>query len=215
MGPPLRRKRTGSVGSAKAGAVVKPQQRQFLHAQGPVARREFRPPLRFCAPEMFCPPQGVTPVMGVLGADSPCQGEMSSAARQRGQGRAAWRREACRTADCACPLALFGDFLGVQKVTRRPQAAKSPPAVQRTRSETCPLIAPVCALGRFPPRGEGFLEEDAPSPAPQGETLQNRAAAKIPPQGKPFAFFPKLCYNNSKMPDYALIWRYPCPTYKY
>ena len=77
-------KRTGSVGSAEPGAVVKPQQRQFLHAQGPVARREFRPPLRFCAPEMFCPPQGVTPVMGVLGADSPCQGEMSSAARQRG-----------------------------------------------------------------------------------------------------------------------------------
>ena len=36
----------------------------FPHIQGPVARREFRTPLRFCAPEMLCPPQGVTPVMG-------------------------------------------------------------------------------------------------------------------------------------------------------
>ena len=36
----------------------------FPHIQGPVAWREFRTPLRFCAPEMLCPPQGVTPVMG-------------------------------------------------------------------------------------------------------------------------------------------------------
>ena len=35
-------KRTGSVGSAKPGAGVEPQQRQFLQTQGPVAREELR-----------------------------------------------------------------------------------------------------------------------------------------------------------------------------
>ena len=53
---------------------------QFLQTQGPVARREFRVSLRFCAPKMLCPVQGVTPVMGA-GADSPCQGEMARRAR--------------------------------------------------------------------------------------------------------------------------------------
>ena len=43
---------TGSVGSAKPGAEIEPHQRQFLQTQGPVARREFRVSLRFCAPEM-------------------------------------------------------------------------------------------------------------------------------------------------------------------
>ena len=38
--------------SARPGAVVEAQQRQFLNSQGPVARREFRTSLRFCAPEM-------------------------------------------------------------------------------------------------------------------------------------------------------------------
>ena len=44
------------------GAEVEPHRRQFLQTQGPVARREFRGPLRFCAPEMIhnfsggCPP---------------------------------------------------------------------------------------------------------------------------------------------------------------
>ena len=71
---------TRHVGSAKPGAVVEPQQLQFLHTQGPVARRGFRSSLRFCAPEGFCLLQGVTPVMG-SGADSPCQGEMSRSDR--------------------------------------------------------------------------------------------------------------------------------------
>ena len=39
----------------------------FPQSQGPVARREFRVSLRFCAPEGFCLLQGVTPVTGVLG----------------------------------------------------------------------------------------------------------------------------------------------------
>ena len=59
--------RTGSVGSATPGAGAGPQQRKFLQGQGPVARREFETPLRFCAPELFCLTQGVTLVMGVRG----------------------------------------------------------------------------------------------------------------------------------------------------
>ena len=45
-------KRTGSVGSAGSGAAVERHQGQILQTQGPVARREFRASLRFCAPEM-------------------------------------------------------------------------------------------------------------------------------------------------------------------
>ena len=52
----------------------------FPQTQGPVARREFRHPLRFCAPEGFCLAQEVTPVME-SGADAPCQGEMSRSDR--------------------------------------------------------------------------------------------------------------------------------------
>ena len=60
-------RRTGSVGSATPGAGAGPQQRKFLQGQGPVARREFETPLRFCAPGLFCLTQGVTLVMGVRG----------------------------------------------------------------------------------------------------------------------------------------------------
>ena len=35
------------------GAEIEPHWRQFLQIQGPVARREFRHPLKFCAPEIF------------------------------------------------------------------------------------------------------------------------------------------------------------------
>ena len=42
----------------------------FPQTQGPVARREFRTSLKFCAPEMFCLLQGVTPVNGVRGKRS-------------------------------------------------------------------------------------------------------------------------------------------------
>ena len=59
--------RPRDVGLDHPGAGMEPQQRQFLQTQGPVARREFRHPLRFCAPEGFCPLQGVTPVMGERG----------------------------------------------------------------------------------------------------------------------------------------------------
>ena len=52
-GRPYGGNRAGSVGSEKLGAVLKPQQFRILQTQGPVARREFRHPLRFCAPEIL------------------------------------------------------------------------------------------------------------------------------------------------------------------
>ena len=66
-GSERRRRRTRRVGWKHQGADLELQQRQFLQTQGPVARREFRTPLRFCAPEGFCPLQGVTLVIGVRG----------------------------------------------------------------------------------------------------------------------------------------------------
>ena len=60
LGPPAVI-RTGSVCSVNPGAGMKPQQRRFLQAQGPVARREFRPPLRFCAPEILLNLTGTRP----------------------------------------------------------------------------------------------------------------------------------------------------------
>ena len=54
-------KRTGSVGSAWPGAAVEWHQGQILQTQGPVARRELRVPLRFCAPEILLGLAGMRP----------------------------------------------------------------------------------------------------------------------------------------------------------
>ena len=64
---------------AKPGAEVEPHQPQFLHTQGPVARREFGHSLRFCAPEIFCLVQGVTPVIGDRGPTPPVRGRWPKA----------------------------------------------------------------------------------------------------------------------------------------
>ena len=60
LGAPARI-RTGNVCSAKPGAVAEPHQRKFLQIQGPVAREEFRCPLRFCAPEILLHLSGTRP----------------------------------------------------------------------------------------------------------------------------------------------------------
>ena len=64
MGPPLRRKCTGHVGSAEPGAKVELHQPQFLQTQGPVARREFRPATQFWPGGIFLAAQGGTPGKG-------------------------------------------------------------------------------------------------------------------------------------------------------
>ena len=59
--------RTGSDGSAKSGAVVESQRRQFLHTQAPVGREESQTATQICAPEGFCLTEGVTLVTGARG----------------------------------------------------------------------------------------------------------------------------------------------------
>ena len=82
------------------------------------------------------------------GADSPCQGEM--ARRARGGRVGDYEHEVLIRSR---PRRRFGDFAAVGKVTRRPQAAKSP-CEERNRSIIVPSSAPVCALGHLPPRGK-------------------------------------------------------------
>ena len=106
---------TSTVGSAKPGAEVEPHQRQFLQPQGPVARREFRPPLRFCAPELFCLSQGIPPVKWGAGGKRSYGHEVPV-------GRV--------------PQRSFGYFPIAGKVPRRPQAAKSPHKKEITFSNT-------------------------------------------------------------------------------
>ena len=66
-GRPTAENRPGALVRQRQARLWNRTNSNFPKTQGPVARREFRHSLRFCAPEMFCPPQGVTPVMGVLG----------------------------------------------------------------------------------------------------------------------------------------------------
>ena len=67
MRPPLRRKCTRSVGSAEPGAVVEPQQLQFLQPQPPVGRREFRPATQILRAGNSIPSQRDNPRNGVRG----------------------------------------------------------------------------------------------------------------------------------------------------
>ena len=85
---------TVAVGSAEPGAVVEPQQRQFLQTQGPVARMEPQKAAQILRAGNFAPPRRyASPVMGVLGG-----------------GRHGGRSGFADPADCAHPIASFGSF---------------------------------------------------------------------------------------------------------
>ena len=140
--------RSGDVGLANPGAGMEPQQRQFLQTQGPVARREFRHPLRFCAPEGFCLLQGVTPVNRGPGADSPCQGEMSRSDKgdrvgEYGHGVSILSRPPSGS------LVTFWPSRKSLAARRR----RNPPCKKRNRSVIAPssVTASPCHL---PPRGK-------------------------------------------------------------
>ena len=60
-GRPYGRRQSRDVGSANSGADLEPHQEQILQTQGPVARREVRHPLKFCAPETMHTLSGVRP----------------------------------------------------------------------------------------------------------------------------------------------------------
>ena len=76
------------------------------------------------------------------------------------------------------PRRRFGDFAAVGKVTRRPQAAKSP-CEERNRSIIAPSSGP---SGHLPPEGKAFGEE-GPSFGPLAKGAGRRGreeAAKYP-----------------------------------
>ena len=88
---PYGENRTVAVGSAEPGAVVKPQQRQFLQTQGPVARMEPQKAAQILRAGNFAQLRRYAPpVMGVLGG-----------------GRHGGRNGAAVSADCARPLAVL------------------------------------------------------------------------------------------------------------
>ena len=83
---------------------------KFLHTQGPVARREFRPATQILrAGNIAKPNKYASPVMGVLGG-----------------GRHGGRGGAAVSADCARPLASFGSFSTRKR--NSPRRAKPCPA---------------------------------------------------------------------------------------
>ena len=68
---PYGENRTVAVGSAEPGAVVEPQQRQFLQTQGPVARMEPQKAAQILRAGNFAQlPRYASPVTGVLGDGS-------------------------------------------------------------------------------------------------------------------------------------------------
>ena len=88
---PYGESRAVAIGSAEPGAVVEPQQRQFLQTQGPVARMEPQKTAQILRAGNFAQPRRyASPVMGVLG-----------------DGRHGGRNGAAVSADCARPLAAL------------------------------------------------------------------------------------------------------------
>ena len=140
--------RTGSVGSAKPGAVVKPHQRQFLQTQGQVAREESRK---------------ATPFLRA-GNDAQSLRSASSVTGDRGKGEygrisahpepspgdslvtfSSMRKSLAAGAAKSSPHSLKGN-----EKRRRGQA----PALPRICALTCPLIRPL--RGHLPPRGKAI-----------------------------------------------------------
>ena len=176
MDPPLRRKRTGGDGSAKPGAEAEPHQLQFWEGQGPVARQEFRPITQILRAGNFAHPNRyASPVMGVLG------------------GRRIWTRSVHPE---ATPWRFFGDFLAVQKVTRRRSGEISPhptnpiqnlPPSSVWPNGQPPFPIPSVASRHLPlirgvgPRGEGFWGRVPVRSLDKGAGRRDREeAAKFP-----------------------------------
>ena len=155
LGPPAVN-RPSTVGSTNPGAVVKSQPLQFSTRPGPSGPKEIAECHSNFARRKFCKIQQVR------------------VPRYRGsRGRASWRREACRTADCARPLASFGSFSTRKRNSppgrrnslripgkERTEAAGQSPALQSSSNDACfsdcPLIRPSVRTGAPSPQGEGL-----------------------------------------------------------
>ena len=157
-------KRTGSVGSAKPGAVVKPHQRQFLQTQGPVAREESRKATPFLragnivilfrrAPRKRGG-RGPTPL--VKGRWPKARGDREgeygriSAHPEPSPGDSLVTFSSLRKSLAAGAAKFSPHSLKGNEKRRRGQA----PALPRICALTCPLIHPL--RGHLPPQGEGY-----------------------------------------------------------
>ena len=141
--------RAGSVGSSKPGAEVEPHQLQFLSRQGPVARREFRHPLKFCAPEISRLLQGVTPVMG-SGESGPM--DLGGAKRSR-------------SPSAASPAILW--FLSHRRERNSPPGRRNSPP---QRSGSAGRLDAARRRGAYAPKGKRSrpLTPDPAVPGPPG-----------------------------------------------
>ena len=144
LGAPARI-RTGSVGSAKSGAVVEPHRPQFSAQPGPGG------------------PAGIQTLTQILRAGTFLPDPRGNP-RKWGPGKGDYEHEVLIWSR---PRRFFGDFLIVEKVTRRPQAAKPP-----CKKRNCSIIAPssVWPDGQPPSPLGGRLLGGAPSSGPFGGT---------------------------------------------
>ena len=156
--------RTGSVGSAKPGAVLEPHQRQFLQTQGPVAREELRKATPFLragnivilfrrAPRKRGG-RGPTPL--VKGRWPKARGDREgeygriSAHSEPSPGDSLVTFSSLRKSLAAGAAKFSPHSLKGNEKRRRGQA----PALPRICALTCPLIRPL--RGHLPPRGKAI-----------------------------------------------------------
>ena len=138
MGPPL----LGMLVRQSQAPEWNRTSANFPHSQGPVARRELRHSLRFCAPEGFYPRQGVTPAFGVRG-----KATMSTKCSS-GAGPYPLCPFGTSPLDKGSrPRRRFGDFAAGGKVTRRPHCARRR-VLERNRRKAAALSAEMAA--KFP-----------------------------------------------------------------
>ena len=129
---PYGENRTVAVGSAEPGAVVEPQQRQFLQTQGPVARMEPQKTAQILRAGNFAQPRRyASPVMGVLGG-----------------GRHGGRSGFADPADCAHPIASFGSFSTWKR--NPPRRAEPCPAAEAAKSSHRNKSLPRQFQGKLP-----------------------------------------------------------------
>ena len=145
---------------------MEPRQPQFLHTQGPVARKKSRNATQ------------------ILRAVNPIPGQRGNPRKWGPGGKRSYGHE---VPVGRVPRRRFGDFAAAGKVTRRPQAAK-PPCKERNFSIIAPssVTASPCHL---PPKGKAFTGSPLIRPLqghlpPEGKALRGRPPGHLPPMGR-------------------------------
>ena len=137
--------RTGSVGSAKPGAVLEPHQRQFLQTQGQVAREVSRKATPFLRAGNDA--QSLRSASSVTGDRGKGEYGRISAHPEPSPGDSLVTFSSLRKSLAAGAAKFSPHFLKGTEKRRRGQA----PALPRICALTCPLIRPL--RGHLPPGG--------------------------------------------------------------